>query len=49
MKKIPKSVKKFISKEKSRIRQKFFDEKKQKEEIEALYKKLNINIEDKNN
>jgi membrane protein insertase Oxa1/YidC/SpoIIIJ len=48
MKKIPKSAKKFISREKSKIRQKFFEEKKQREEIEALYKKLNINPEAKN-
>ena len=41
MKRLPKSVRKFIRKEKARIRRQFLDLKKQKEEIKKLYKKFN--------
>lgn len=39
-KKMPRSVKKFIRREKARIRAQFLDVKKQREEIAELYKKL---------
>jgi len=42
-KKIPNSIKRFIRREKSRIRRQFFDMKKQQELIEELYKNLKIN------
>jgi len=41
MKKLPKSVKKHIRKEKARIRRDFSDGEKQKEEIKKLYNKIN--------
>ena len=42
--KMPKSIKKFIRKEKSRIRKQVLDFKKQKELIDELYKKYNAVI-----
>lgn len=38
---MPKSIKKFISREKAKIRRKILDVKKQKELIEEMYSKLN--------
>ncbi len=38
-KQLPKSKRKFIRKEKAKIRKKFTDPKKQEEEIKKLYKK----------
>jgi len=40
MKRMAKSVRKFIRREKARIRRQVFDVKKQEELIEELYKKL---------
>jgi len=40
-KRIPKSLRKFIRKEKARIRREFFDLKEQKKLISNLYKKPN--------
>ena len=40
MAKMPKSLRKYIRKEKARIRREFFDFKKQKELIDELYKKF---------
>ena len=40
-KKMTKSLKKFIRREKARIRTQFLDVKKQEEAIEELYKKFN--------
>jgi hypothetical protein len=39
-KKFPKSVRKFIRRQKAQIRRIFLDVKKQNEEIDGLYKKL---------
>jgi hypothetical protein len=39
-KKLPKSLRKYLRKEKARIRREIFDLKKQKEEIEKLYQKI---------
>lgn len=44
--KIPKSIRKFIRKEKARIRREFPDTKEQTEQIENLYKKF---LKEKNN
>jgi hypothetical protein len=41
MKKMPKSIRKFISREKASIRRKILDVKKQKELIEEMYSKIN--------
>ena len=41
-KRIPRSLKKFIRQEKSRIRREILDQQKVKEEIQKLYQKLNI-------
>jgi hypothetical protein len=38
--KLPRSIRKHIRKEKARIRREFLDFKKQKEEIEKLYQKI---------
>jgi len=40
MKKMPKSLRKYIRQEKARIRRQVFDFKKQKELIDQLYKKF---------
>ena len=45
MKKMPKSIRIFIRKEKARIRRQFFDVKKQNEMIAEIYKKLSVKIE----
>ena len=42
MKKIAKSTKKFIRREKARIRRQFFDAKKQEEAINKIYENLKI-------
>jgi len=42
MKKLPKSIRTFIRKEKSRIRHQFFDVKKQEEAINKVYEALKI-------
>jgi len=39
-KSLPKSIRKFIRKEKSRIRREFFDFKKQEQLISELYKRI---------
>jgi hypothetical protein len=39
--KMSKSIKKFIRRQKAEIRRKFFDAKKQNEQISELYKKIN--------
>jgi len=38
--KLPKSLKKYIRKEKARIKREFFDEKEQKEKIQELMERL---------
>jgi hypothetical protein len=38
--KLPNSLKKYIRKEKARIKREFFDEKEQKEKIQELMEKL---------
>lgn len=43
-KKMPKSIRKFIRREKARIRRQFLDVKKQEEQIAGLYKKIKENI-----
>ena len=40
MQKLPKSLKKYIRREKARIRREIVDLEKQREKIEELYKKL---------
>src|SRR3989344_4948445 len=45
MKKMPKSIRIFIRKEKARIRRQFFDVKKQNEMIAEIYKKLSVKLE----
>jgi len=45
--KLPKSLRKYIRKEKSRIRREIFDIKKQKEQINKLYQKFFKNKENK--
>jgi hypothetical protein len=40
MKKLPRSIRKFIRKEKARIRREILDLKKQEEEIKKLYEKF---------
>lgn len=42
-KKLPKSARKFIRKEKSRIRREVLDIKKQKELVDKIYENLKIN------
>lgn len=42
--KLPKSIRKFIRKEKARIRKQFSDPLEQKKKIEELYKKFNDKI-----
>ncbi len=42
MKRLPKSVRKFIRKEKARIRRETFDIEEQRKKIEELYQKLNL-------
>lgn len=42
MKKMPKSIRTFIRKEKARIRRQFFDAKKQQEAINKVYENLKI-------
>lgn len=42
--KLPKSIRKFIRLEKTRIREQFFDVQKQKEMIQELYKKFIVSI-----
>lgn len=39
-KKLPKSIRKYIRKEKARIRREFFDLEEQKKQIAELYKKF---------
>lgn len=39
-KRLPKSVKKYIRREKARIRREFFDAKKQEELIQELYQRF---------
>ena len=48
-KKPPKSLRKFIRKEKARIRREVFDLKEQEKLIQELYKKFFKNYEDKRN
>lgn len=45
--KLPQSVRKFIRKEKSRMRREILDFKKQKESINELYKKFHQETENK--
>ncbi len=45
-KRMPKSIRKFIRKEKARIRREFLDTKEQEKRISGLYKKI---LKDKNN
>jgi len=40
MKKLPKSLRKYIRREKARIRRQFFDSRKQEEKIKELYNRL---------
>ena len=44
-KKISNSIRRFIRREKARIRRQFFDAKKQKELIEEMYKNFNLKKE----
>jgi len=46
-KKIPNSLRKFIRREKARIRRRVLDEKKQKELIKEMYIKIGKNNENK--
>lgn len=48
MEKLPKSVKKYIRKEKARIRREVLDYKKQKELIKELYKKFSPDKKNEN-
>jgi len=42
--KLPKSIRKYLRKEKARIRREVFDIKEQNKKIEELYKTLKINL-----
>lgn len=44
LKKMPKSIRKFIRREKARIRRQFLDVKKQEEQIAELYKRIKGDI-----
>jgi hypothetical protein len=46
---LPKSIRKYIRKEKARIRKEILDLKKQEEEIKKLYQKFLKQYEDKRN
>ncbi len=48
MKRLPKSVRKYIRKEKARIRREVLDYKKQKKLIKELYKKFLLNKKNEN-
>ncbi len=45
MKKLPKSTRKYIRKEKARLKREFFDFKKREEKINELYAKFGVKTE----
>lgn len=49
LKRLPKSIRKYIRKEKARIRKEILDLEKQKEEIQKLYQKFLKYYENKGN